>query len=246
MGRIGYFVATGGTDPATHVRRDELGHELMFLTRGQPVVYSGDEQGFTGPGGDKDARQDMFASRSPDYLDDDLLGTDRTHAVANYETGHPLYRAIGALAKLRKAHPALTDGLQVTRYAAAGPGVFATSRIDRTTRTEYVVAANNATTAQTVTLDTWTPNASLAGVYGATGTVATGADGKVTVTVPALSTVVYRAAEPIAQPSAAPTVAFTAPATSAWYRSAAGRIIVRAIITIMLASMVTSLTYFSA
>ena len=37
----------------------------MFLTRGQPVVYSGDEQGFTGPGGDKDARQDMFASRSP-------------------------------------------------------------------------------------------------------------------------------------------------------------------------------------
>ena len=37
----------------------------MFLTRGQPVVYYGDEQGFTGAGGDKDARQDMFASRTP-------------------------------------------------------------------------------------------------------------------------------------------------------------------------------------
>ena len=44
-------------------RRDQLAHELMFLTRGQPVVYYGDEQGFTGAGGDKDARQDMFASR---------------------------------------------------------------------------------------------------------------------------------------------------------------------------------------
>ena len=33
----------------------------MYLTRGQPVVYYGDEQGFTGDGGDKDARQDMFA-----------------------------------------------------------------------------------------------------------------------------------------------------------------------------------------
>ena len=32
----------------------------MYLTRGQPVVYYGDEQGFTGDGGDQDARQDMF------------------------------------------------------------------------------------------------------------------------------------------------------------------------------------------
>ncbi len=73
------------TDPATQLRRDQLAHELMFLTRGQPVVYSGDEQGFTGPGGDKDARQDMFASKTADYLDDDLIGTDRTHARDQYD-----------------------------------------------------------------------------------------------------------------------------------------------------------------
>ena len=35
----------------------------MYLVRGQPVVYYGDEQGFIGDGGDKDARQDMFASQ---------------------------------------------------------------------------------------------------------------------------------------------------------------------------------------
>ena len=38
----------------------------MFLTRGQPVTYYGDEQGFTGGrADDKDARQDMFATKTP-------------------------------------------------------------------------------------------------------------------------------------------------------------------------------------
>jgi pullulanase-type alpha-1,6-glucosidase len=212
MGRIGSFIETGGTDPASYLRRDELAHELMFLTRGQPVVYSGDEQGFTGPGGDKDARQDMFASRTADYLDDDLIGTDRTHAVDNYNTAHPLYRTIAGLAALRKAHPALRDGVQITRYAATGPGVFAVSRIDPARRNEYVVAINNATTAQTVTLDTWSPGATFRGVYGGSATARAGADGNLTVTVPALSTVVLRADTAVAVPSAAPTVAITAPA----------------------------------
>ena len=55
-------------------------HELMYFSRGNPVIYYGDEQGFTGPGGDQDARQTLFASRVPEYLDDDLLGTAATHA----------------------------------------------------------------------------------------------------------------------------------------------------------------------
>src|SRR5690349_9714895 len=117
MGRIGSFISAGNADPASYLRQDQLAHELMFLTRGQPVVYSGDEQGFTGPGGDKDARQDMFASQVKDYLDDDLLGTDSTHATAHYDTGHPIYRTIAGLAKLREDNPALRQGVQVTRYA---------------------------------------------------------------------------------------------------------------------------------
>ena len=35
----------------------------MYFGRGMPVVYYGDEQGFTGDGGDKDARQDMVPAR---------------------------------------------------------------------------------------------------------------------------------------------------------------------------------------
>jgi pullulanase-type alpha-1,6-glucosidase len=228
MGRIGSFIARGGTDAAGHLRRDQLAHELMFLTRGQPVIYSGDEQGFTGPGGDKDARQDMFASRSADYLDDDLLGTDRTHAVDNYATDHPVYRTIASLGALRKAHPALRDGVQITRYAADGPGVFAASRIDPRQRVEYVIAANNATTAQTVTLDTWTPGAAFTGRYGATGTATSGADGRLTLTVPPLSAVVYQAGARVAVPAAAPTVDLTGPAAGA---SVPGRAEVTATVT---------------
>ncbi|MFC7531165.1 pullulanase-type alpha-1,6-glucosidase [Actinoplanes sp. GCM10030250] len=210
MGRIGSFIAAASTAD-TQLKRDQLAHELMFLTRGQPVVYSGDEQGFTGPGGDKDARQDLFANKSADYLDDDLIGTERTHAVDNYNTGHPLYRTIAELAKLRKAHPALVDGVQVTRYGAQGQGVFAASRIDKKSRTEYVVAVNNATTTQTVTFPV--SAGAFTGVYGATGAV-TAADGKITVTVPALSTLVYKGGT-VPAPAAAPTVTITAPQAGA-------------------------------
>ncbi|MFY1693692.1 pullulanase-type alpha-1,6-glucosidase [Plantactinospora sp. WMMB782] len=223
MGRIGSFVASGGTDPASHLRRDQLAHELMFLTRGQPVVYSGDEQGFTGPGGDKDARQDMFASRTADYLDDDLLGTDRSHAVDQYDPTHPLYRTIAGLGALRKAHPALRDGIQVTRYAADGPGVFAFSRIAPADRVEYVAAVNNAPTAQTVPVDTWSaPGTPFSGIYGSDATSQAGPDGRLTVTVPPLSAVVLRAATPIARPAAAPTVRITDPAPDAAVPTRAG------------------------
>ncbi|WBB67455.1 pullulanase-type alpha-1,6-glucosidase [Micromonospora sp. WMMD812] len=215
MGRIGSFIAGGGTDPASHLRRDQLAHQLMFLTRGQPVVYSGDEQGFTGAGGDKDARQDMFASRVPDYLDDDLLGTDRTHAADQFDRAHPLYRAIAELGALRQAHPALRDGVQVTRHAAEGPGVFAFSRVAPSERTEYVVAVNNADTPQTVTVDTWSAGATFTGIYGATGTAAAGADGKLTLTVPPLAAVVHRAGTSIPKPNAAPSIRLTAPAPDA-------------------------------
>ncbi|MEE6256925.1 pullulanase-type alpha-1,6-glucosidase [Plantactinospora sonchi] len=222
LGRIGSFIAGGGTDPTSHLRRDQLAHELMFLTRGQPVVYSGDEQGFTGPGGDKDARQEMFASRTADYLDDDLLGTDRTHAVDQYDRGHPVYRTIAELGALRKAHPALRDGLQITRYAADGPGVFAFSRIDPTERVEYVVAANNSTTPQTVTVDTWSAGATFGGVHGGGDPVRADAGGKLTLTVPALGTVAYRAGTPVARPAAAPTVRITSPAPDAAVPGRAG------------------------
>ena len=64
-GRIGMFLrnANPGASEAELLARDQLAHELMYFSRGNPVVYYGDEQGFTGAGGDQDARQDMFPSQ---------------------------------------------------------------------------------------------------------------------------------------------------------------------------------------
>ena len=107
MGRIGYFVNAdnAGASEDERLARDRLAHELMYFSRGNPVIYYGDEQGFTGSGGDQVARQSMFASQVPDYLDDDLLGTTRTHAQDNFVPSHPLYTKISQLASLAKEAP---------------------------------------------------------------------------------------------------------------------------------------------
>ncbi|GGW42646.1 pullulanase-type alpha-1,6-glucosidase [Streptomyces griseoloalbus] len=214
MGRFGTFLKQD--DPqasdAELLKKDMLANELMFLSRGNPVVYYGDEQGFTGAGGDKDARQTLFASRTADYLDDDLIGTDRTHADDTYDTRSPLYRQISALAKLRKAHPALTDGIQQERYAADGAGVYAFSRTGTgKDTTEYVVAFNNAGEAEEATFATGSARMTFKGLHGTDATVTSDADKKITVTVPAGSAIVLKASGPLAKPAAKPTVTLKAP-----------------------------------
>ncbi|MGW0631412.1 pullulanase-type alpha-1,6-glucosidase [Streptomyces sp. NPDC002758] len=217
MGRIGYFLKQDNPNAsdAEILRRDKLANELMFLSRGNPVVYYGDEQGFTGSGGDKDARQTMFASKVADYLDDDEIGTDRTHANDAYDTSAPLYKDIAALSKLRKANPALTDGVQTERYAADGAGIYAFTRTDAKTGAEYVVAFNNADTEKSATFATGSAGMSYRGVYGTDATATTGADRKLTVTVPAGSAVVLEAVGTLAEPATEPTITLKAPASGA-------------------------------
>ncbi|WP_409472518.1 pullulanase-type alpha-1,6-glucosidase [Streptomyces sp. HC307] len=216
MGRIGYFLNQDDKDAtdAELLKKAKLANELMFLSRGNPVVYYGDEQGFTGSGGDKDARQTLFASQTADYLDDDQIGTDRTHASDAYDTSAPLYHQISALAELRKANPALTDGVQTERYAADGAGVYAFSRF-ATDKTEYVVAFNNAGEAKTVTFATGSAGTGFRGIYGTETAVSSGADKKITVTVPAGSAIVLKATGRPPAPAAKPTITLKAPAAGA-------------------------------
>ncbi|MFJ3270183.1 pullulanase-type alpha-1,6-glucosidase [Streptomyces sp. NPDC086776] len=215
MGRIGAFLKQDNpkADDAELVDRARLANEVMFLSRGNPVVYYGDEQGFTGAGGDKDARQTMFASKTADYLDDDQLGTDRTHASDAYDTGHPLYRNIAALSELTRKNPALRDGVQTERYAEGS--VYAFSRTDPERSNEYVVATNNGTAAKTVELPTASAAMNFRTLYGGSGTVRSGSDKKITVTVPALASIVLRAENPLGAPAAKPSIALTAPAAGA-------------------------------
>ncbi|MGC0333785.1 glycosidase [Streptomyces sp. SAI-170] len=217
MGRIGSFIAQDnpGASDAELLKRDRFAHELLFLSRGNPVIYAGDEQGFTGPGGDKGARQTLFASKVPDYLDDDQIGTDRTHASDAYDTGHPLYRSIASLSRLTKAHPALRNGVQTERYADPGQGVYAFSRTDARQRVEYLVAVNNAAESRTVELETGSARTKFKPLYGSSASVRSDAARKVRVTVPALSTVVLKADRRLPAPAATPTVTLKAPAPGA-------------------------------
>ncbi|HJW00191.1 MAG TPA: alpha-amylase family glycosyl hydrolase, partial [Arthrobacter sp.] len=217
MGRIGSFIAAdnpGSTD-TEQVARDQLAHELMYFSRGNPVIYYGDEQGFTGPGGDQDARQTLFASQVPEYLDDDLLGTDATHKTANFDPAHPLYAKISQLAALTKEHPALRDGAHQHRYASEGPGIYAFSRTDSEDQREYVVALNNSEQPQTADVPTYIAKRNYTRIYGdAAEETKTSTDGKLTVTVPPLSAVVYESSGRIPHSKAAPAVELQEPAAA--------------------------------
>jgi alpha-amylase len=107
IGRLGRSIDV--TNPAAaddeRVARSQLAHALMFFTRGMPVVYYGDEQGFTGDGGDKDAREDMFPSQVASYNDNDLIGTDATTADDNFDQTHVLYMSFSDFAQAAQQPP---------------------------------------------------------------------------------------------------------------------------------------------
>ncbi|WP_052031213.1 pullulanase-type alpha-1,6-glucosidase [Streptomyces sp. PCS3-D2] len=214
MGRFGTFLKQDrpGATEQELLGRYRLANELMFFSRGNPVIYSGDEQGYTGAGGDKDARQPLFASKIADYLDDDQLGTARTHASDAYDPEHPLYQEISALSKLTKAHPALRDGIQSERLSDGS--VYAFARTDARSRTEYLVAANNAAESRTVEIDA-PAGSQYRTLYGGSALIRASATGKLTVVVPALGSVVLRAVAPLAAPTAKPALTLKAPAPGA-------------------------------
>jgi glycosidase len=218
MGRIGYFLEQDNpdADDGELLARSRLAHALMFFARGQPVLYYGDEQGFTGDGGDKLAREDMFPSTVPEYNDNDLIGTDATTADDNFDRTHPLYQAIRRFSQLYRQHSALNSGAQIDRYAADGPGIYAFSRVDRDSQVEYVVAVNNADTSQTATIPTDTPGTlfrllNTGFVGGAESSpvhpvVRSGSDGGLDVTVPAFDVTIFKADSPIPSGGFPPTI----------------------------------------
>jgi len=223
MGRFGYFVTadnrtsdgTPTADAAELLKRDRLGHELMYLSRGNPVVYYGDEQGFTGTGGDQLARQTMFASLVPEYQDDTQIGTDRTGADDNFVTDHPLYRAIGDLAALTDRYPALRNGAEQVRLASDTSGLFAFSRVDRRRQREYVVVLNNSEQAASGAVPTYLRKGGFSRLYGAGPShLTTDRDSELAVAVPGLSTAVYVSDARIPRSHRAPAVSLRAPQPS--------------------------------
>lgn len=125
MGRFAWFVRNDRPQASdTEVaKRVMLAHAMLMTLRGVPVIYYGDEQGFAGKGGDKEARQDMFGIAAKT----------------------PLSSMIAELAALRAANPAFRGGRQIVRNSVETPGLFAASRLDEVSGTEILVAFNTST-----------------------------------------------------------------------------------------------------
>ena len=215
MGRIGYFlqrVDQTSADDSELQARSKLAQALMYFTRGQPVIYYGDEQGFTGDGGDKLARQDMMPSLVPEYNDDDLIGTSATTGDDNFDPTHPIYQALADYGTVYSSHQALRTGAQIHRHSVSGPGIYAFSRIDRVEKVEYLVAFNNAATAALATLPTFSPSMTFSLVIsegGAPTTLTADAGGEVTMDVAPFGLAVYRADAPIPANPSAPGITIT-------------------------------------
>lgn len=225
-GRFGYFLQqdNAGAPPAQLADLVKLGHGLLLLSRGQPVIYYGDEQGMVGRGGrDMQAREDLFAAQAPDFKSAPLLATTRTGADDKFDEHHPFYRLISQLGALRATHPGLRTGAMLPR-ATREAGLFAFSRIERGERFEYLVALNNSRTA---TLSSRVPTsqpggARLSRIFDSrtpdnpgADTLTTDAQGEVGVTLAPLQFAVWGADTPLG-PTAVPMhIALVNPAPGA-------------------------------
>ena len=139
MGRIGMFLQ-GNTEatPAQLVERANLANALLFLLRGGPTVYYGDEKGMTGTGGDKAARQDMFPTQVIDWQKEIRIGGEPIGTKSAFEVTNPIEKVLAQLQELTKKYPALRSGTQQLRYA--NDGSFAVSRFGN--KQEFLVAFN--------------------------------------------------------------------------------------------------------
>jgi glycosidase len=173
----------------TLLQRTLLAYDLLYLLRGAPVVYYGDELGIIGRGGDKQARHDLFPTQVREWQTEERLGTPPIGSGSALDVaGHPIQARIEALSERRRAVPALATGSTVIR--AAGRNVLAVSRIDAAARREYVAAFNSGTAPARVSFRTATPSSQWTG--GAT-VVSSGANGSLTIEVPPLASVLLRA-----------------------------------------------------
>ena len=203
MGRAAWLLNQTGTTRAQSLL---LAHDMMFLTRGIPSVYYGDEVGVVGTGGDKGARQDLFPTQVSQWKTEERVWVSPIGSASSLTVVTPLTTRITQLNALRKQYPALATGSETTRVVDSN--VLAFSRFDKADRREFVVAFNSGTTTKTIKIPTATASSSWQALL--TGsTLNSTVTGELSVSVPARSTIIYRANSqlPLANDSVSVTMA---------------------------------------
>jgi len=194
MGRAGKIIESTRINKASELLpRTLLAHALMYLTRGIPTVYYGDEVGMTGSGNGSDqlARQDMFSTKvsiwkTEPRIGSSPIGTGDSFAVTD---NHPIAKYLKVLSSLRQANPALANAMMQVRYAK--DGLLVISKKDSSENREYLVAFNNSTKPLKALITTATSSGGWKSLLGKP-TMSNKSE-VVTITVPALSTVVLKA-----------------------------------------------------
>jgi len=156
MGRIGSIIYSGAADKDAALRKAILAQSMLLLLRGGPVIYYGDEKGMAGSGGDKLARQDMFATQVESWKWEARIGSEPIGEGNSFDSPNPIALEIKALQAIIAKNPALRSGTQQTLFAQGQ--VYVASRY--ADRQEYLVAFNASDDAKTVSLNPLTKQAS--------------------------------------------------------------------------------------
>jgi glycosidase len=192
MGRVGHLLVFEGATANTLLSSTLFAHDILFLTRGTPTVYYGDEVGMAGKGGDKAARQDMFETKVSSWQSESRVhGEPIGTKSALTDMTNPIMLRIQELNELRSKHPALATGAQIVRGASGS--TLITSRIDAADKREYLVGFNNDEKASTLRVKTSSPLTQFTPVWGDSKHVTSNAAGLVTITVGPRGSIALRA-----------------------------------------------------
>jgi glycosidase len=200
VGRAGFIINAKRINPPHQLLpRVELGYALLYLSRGIPTVYYGDEVGMTGSGDGSDqmARQDMFATKVDIWRTEPRIGGkpigygDSFAATAS----NPIARYLKILAQLRRNNPGLANAVMQPRLAK-GP-LFVVSKKSSADNREYVIAFNNSDKVISAVINTATSLGGWQTILGNAKAVALGA--RLKFRIPPLSTVVFKANRSIDQ-----------------------------------------------
>ena len=140
MGRIGSPILANAPDKQAALQRTYIADAALLLLRGGPVLYYGDEKGMTGAGGDKLARQDMFATQVDRWKWEQRIGSEPIGEGSSFDSTNPIQSEITKLQQIVAQNLALRNGTQQVLLAQGQ--LFVASRYGA--QQEYIVAFNTA------------------------------------------------------------------------------------------------------
>ena len=197
MGRVGFLISASQTKADKDLlARTQLAHALMYLSRGIPTVYYGDEVGMTGSGTGNDqlARQDMFSTKIESWKTEKRIGAN---PVGNGDSfsgpENPISKYLRSLSDLRRKYPALANGAMQMRFAKGNTLIF--SKYDELEKREYIVALNAFNHPTDLTIST-SSTSGWSTIFGSGTGKSNGLN--LTVKLPTLSTTVFQSTGKIA------------------------------------------------